>query len=643
MSYTASPEDVRLISEISHKLEYALRTLQNPPPGMQQQQGGLDPAVLQSLRALFAPQTLDQLYERVMDAAIAATGAERGFLMLVEDGRKLRYKVGRSINQQVLASEGQTSKTVIKQVIQSGEAVLVGDTTSSNMQASSFSRLKTRTIVCAPLIFGDRAAGTAYVGGVLYVDANALTKTFDDTDLGVFREVSELSSTALQIHSQLAQAGQASPADAKLQQNFERLLAVGQAISGTLVLDDLLELVMEKVLEVTFADRGFLMLLEEGTPDPVFKIGLTWNKKDGDARKKNRIEQQHFMYSKTMTKRAIDEQRSVVLQDAQADGGADASVSIMNMDLHSVMVTPLVEKGQTLGVIYVDSKMSNQSFGDSDVQLFEALAGQAAIGLKNALLYSKVATQQRIESEVRIASEMQQDLCPKVVPQIRDLEVTGYMEPAKEVGGDYYDYVEDPEAPGDVLGMVVGDVSGKGLDAGMVALMARCFLRSMMGAYGMEDPSQLLTYLNITLTAELKPGKFMTMLIMVWDANRHSITWASSGHENIIVWRAATRTAEVFQSGGSPLGISTTMGGPTQNSTLELGPGDTLITYTDGVTEAMDEHDEEYELERLMELVHKVGGQSPEEIKEAILKALEEHRGEREQTDDITMVILRRP
>lgn len=439
--------------------------------------------------------------------------------------------------------------------------------------------------------------------------------------------------------------GAAAPADgasAKLQQNFERLLDVGRTISSTLVLDDLLELVIEKVLEVTRADRRFLMLIEEGKEEPVFKIGLTWNKKDGPARKKNKLDQTQFFFSRTVCRKALESKASVVLQDTQADGGADASVSIMQMDLHSVMVTPLIEKGNVLGLIYVDSKMKNRSFEDSDLELFEALAGQAAIGLKNAILYTQVASQQRIESEIAIAATMQKDLCPETVPQIARIELTGYMEPAREVGGDYYDFVEDSEFPGQKLAMVVGDVSGKGLGAGIVAVMARCFLRSMVGAYGMDSPSTLLGYLNHTLCGELKPGKFMTMLLMVWDAQRSTVTYASSGHENIIVWRASTRQAETITSGGSPLGISRTTGGPTADSQLVLQPGDTLVTYTDGVTEAMDMQDNEYELERLVALVNRMGGRHPEEIKQEILRELAAHRGEREQTDDITMVLLRR-
>ncbi|MDC3379375.1 SpoIIE family protein phosphatase, partial [Planctomycetota bacterium] len=572
-------------------------------------------------------------------------GAARGFLMLIEEGRKLRFKVGRSMNQQTIQAEGQTSKTVIKQVIQSGRPFLLSDPTQGNITSSSLSGLRLHSIMCAPVTF-TQADGSTQVGGVLYVDCSAALKTFRDDDLSILIAVAEFAATAIQnaVTMEKAQAGDpdAIAKVGKLEANFARLLEVGRAISGTLVLEDLLELVMEKALEVTRADRGFLMLLEEGKADPQFKIGLTWNKKDGDARKIRKLTEVQFFFSRSVCRKALEDKRSVVLQDAQGGGGEDASVSIMQMDLNSVMVTPLIEKGNILGLLYVDSKMEAKAFGDSDVELFEALAGQAAIGLKNALLYGQVASQQRMESELALASQMQQDLCPKEVPPVTGIEMVGMMEPAKEVGGDYYDFCPDSERPNDLCAIVVGDVSGKGLGAGMVALIARCFLRSMLGAYGMEDPSQLLNYLNHTMCAETKPGKFMTMLLCVWDAARNTVTYASAGHENIIVWRAATRQAQAITSGGSPLALSTTRGGPTPNASLTLNMGDMLVLYTDGVTEAMDMEDNEYELERLLPLVNQIGGQSPAVVMNTILQALLKHRGEREQTDDITMVIMRR-
>lgn len=637
----SAPEELRLLHEIAHKLDYAIKTAQKPAPVAYVGGGGLlDPALLRGVHGLYLPQTPEQLQERIMDLALQVTGAERGFLMLVEEGRKLRYKVGRSVDRRTLEHESETSKTVIKNVMQSGTPVLIADTGQGNLSSSSIRGLRLRSIACVPLLFAG-SDGRAQVGGVLYIDARALVTVFDQTSLELLQAVAEQAVTAMRLQGEQERLRGIDPDAVKVQKNFERLLEVGRTISSTLVLDDLLQLVMEKALEVTRADRGFLMLLEEGKTEPAFKIGLTWNKQDGPARRMRRVDERGFVVSRTVCRRALDERRAVVLQDVMAEMGGDASLSMVDMELSSVMVAPLLEKGQVLGLIYVDSKSSNKSFAESDLRLYEALAGQAAIGVKNALLYSKVALQQRVESEIAIAAQMQQDLCPKVVPKVQGLELVGHMAPAREVGGDYYDFVPDSEAPEQVLSIVVGDVSGKGLGAGIVAVMARCFLRSMLGAYGPEDPNRLLSYLHATLSAELRPGQFMTMLLLVWDARRSALRFSAAGHENLIVWRAAARKAEVIPSGGSPLGIPGGKG-PTPTGEVKLAPGDTVILYTDGVTEAMSPKDDEFTLERLVEIVQRTGGQAPAAIQHAVLEELAAHRQEREFSDDITMVVLKR-
>ncbi|MGE0713620.1 MAG: GAF domain-containing SpoIIE family protein phosphatase [Planctomycetota bacterium] len=634
--------EYRLLSEIAHKLDYAIRQAEVPPAIPEEGPGGgatLDPALMRALYQLFLPADPDTLCERVLQAVVQVCQAERAFLMMIEDGRKLRFKVGHGMDQATVQRESGYSRTIIKDVVQGGDPVLIEDT--SQVTDGSLAGLRMRSVLCVPLLL-DAGNGQQQVGGVIYLDSRSLVRCFTPADKERALVATQMGAAALGRKDAAPAPAPPSADAAKVQQNFERLLDVGRTISSTLVLDDLLELVIEKVLEVTRADRGFLMLIEdEENPVPRFRIGLNWNKKDGPARRKTKLSEDQFSFSTTVTNRALETKQAVVLNDVMSGGDMDPSVSMMQMELSSVMVAPLIEKGKVLGLIYVDSKMSNREFADSDLELFEALAGQAAIGLKNAMLYSTVAVQQRMESELSIASKMQQDLCPKTVPNIRGIELVGYMTPAKEVGGDYYDFAEDSEAPGQKLAMVVGDVSGKGLGAGIVAVMARCFLRSMIAAYGMEDPSQLLGYLNHTLCDETEAGKFMTMLLMVWDASRSVVRYAAAGHENIILWRASTRQSQVIHSGGTPLGLSKNRG-PTENAELGLNPGDMVVTYTDGVTEAMDEQDNEFELETLVNLVNRMGGQSPQQILDAIVDALAKHRGKREVSDDITMVLFRR-
>jgi serine phosphatase RsbU (regulator of sigma subunit) len=354
------------------------------------------------------------------------------------------------------------------------------------------------------------------------------------------------------------------------------------------------------------------------------------------------LNETQFFFSKTIINRALDSGKSVCIKDT-VGSPEDASLSMAQMELQSVMATPLREKNETLGLIYVDSKASVRDFDGSDLELFEALAGQAAIALQNAILYAQVKEKSRLESEIQIAAQMQQDMCPRKVPVLPGIDVYGTMIPAKEVGGDYYDFVEDPHQPGKSLSLIIGDVSGKGLGSGIVAVMARCFLRSMITAYGVESPSSLLSYLNVILSADLKPGMFMTMLMVVWDSQRKTVRYAAAGHEHIIVYRAKTRTAEAIVSGGRPLGLSASTG-PTADSELKLGSGDALVLYSDGVTEAMNTADEEFTLERLLEVVKSQGPSAlaAAHLAGSIADEVKSHVGTAEQSDDITLVVLRK-
>ena len=193
MSQPPAPETVRLLSEIAHKLDYAINSakkLRDPSVG---ESGKLDPAVLMTVAALFAPQATEQLYERVMDLAVLVTGAERGFLMLVEEGRKLRYKVGRSFDRQTLEAESETSRTVIRQVVSTGQPVFLADTSKVEqgpLSSSSIRGLRMRSILCVPILFGE------LVGGVIYLDTRLLVRTFNEGSLELLQYVAILATEA---------------------------------------------------------------------------------------------------------------------------------------------------------------------------------------------------------------------------------------------------------------------------------------------------------------------------------------------------------------------------------------------------------------------------------------------------------------
>ncbi len=645
----------QLLAEINSKLSHVIRNIGdvkgNGSAGAGDASGPVDVKAFQlatRLQTLIDPQ---ELLEAILDTLIYVTGAERGFLMLVEEGRKLRFKVGRSIDQQKLHSENsRTSRSIIKQVITTGEPVLMNDT-SEQGGSTSVRQLDLQSILCVPLRFGRRhvemgADGSGVqeqVGGVVYMDSRRTRKEFGQAELALVRTLADQAAMAIEngrlidqfrTHRERGEVDQGKIT--KLRENISRLLSVGRAISSTLIMDELFVLIVDNVLELTKAERGYLMLLDDDRK-PVYKIGRAATKKGMIE-----LEETKFFFSRTITSRALDEQRSICVTDAMGGDGGDASMSMMQMELQSVMCTPLREKGGTLGLLYVDSRATNREFEKSDIELFEALAGQAAIALRNAMLYEEAKEQERLKSELAIASQIQTDILPKITPEVEGLDVYGYFKPAKEVSGDYYDFLLDASKPGQALTVAIGDVSGKGVPAGLVMVMARCFLKSLVSHYGPTNPRETLAHLNSILCQELKPGMFMTLLLIGWDATTQSLRYSSAGHEHIIIHRQSTGQVEKRKSGGAPLGISESSTSLLKDNDLDLAPGDTAVLYTDGVTECMSEDEEEWGMDAFLETVGAHGHQSAKELVDVILGKLVAHRGRADPSDDVTMVVVKR-
>jgi sigma-B regulation protein RsbU (phosphoserine phosphatase) len=591
-----------------------------------------NPEIVEAFEKLTTAPDGESLFQSFMDGLMTISTADRGFILLLEEGRKVRFKTGVNIDASFLSKvENKCGMEAINRVLRSRQLENLDD-------ASNGIEVPGRAVICLPIIYGERYEDPQ-LGGAVYLERSGAP--FPRRIANHVKSLTRLATLAIEsfhLNTELSQVdGEAS----HYKRNLAKLLEVSRKISAILDVDELLGLIVDKALEVTMASRGYIMIMDKTTRELVFKVGRSWNRKLDEKRKSISLKEDQFFFSKTITGRAISERKPICLTDALGGDSQDVSVSIMTMELQSVMCAPLLDGEDVLGLVYVDSQAKTQEFGQSDLELFEGLAGQAAIALKNAMLYQAVGEQQRLAGELDIAARMQEDLLPKTIPKVRGLELAGLMVPAKEVGGDYFDYIPDEDRPNEALSIVVGDVSGKGLGAGMVAVMARCHLRTMLRAYGCQSPNSILSYLNTILAADTKPGQFMTMLLAAWDPDRSALRYSSAGHEQIIHWRAATRRAEAFVSGGTPLALLSAAR-CTEDRELVIAPGDMVLLYTDGVTEAMNEASEEYSLEMLMEVVHKHGHETPQVLLDTIMKELNRYRGKAEQSDDITLVAIKR-
>ena len=248
--------------------------------------------------------------------------------------------------------------------------------------------------------------------------------------------------------------------------------------------------------------------------------------------------------------------------------------------------------------------------------------------------------QERLQQEVEVAKSIQQSLLPKALPEMSGFEIGTMYQAAKEVGGDYYDFVQVGQ---EAWGLAVADVSGKGVPASMVMMMIRTALR--LEARGERAAADVLDRVNRFVTADMKKGMFVTMFYVVLDSRERVISYASAGHNPMVLYRAGTEETFFLKPAGFPVGIdlpdATLFAKTIQVERVALEQGDLLIVYTDGITEAMNAQMEQFGTPRLLAAVRRHAHLTPQEFCLQLERELADFTGDTPQSDDITLVAIK--
>ncbi len=327
--------------------------------------------------------------------------------------------------------------------------------------------------------------------------------------------------------------------------------------------------------------------------------------------------------------------------------GAPGVVDVKALDLESPAVTalreagvelvvPLVSQGELVGVVNLGPRLSDQAYSTDDRKLLVSLAAQAAPALQVAQLVRQQAaearTRERIEQELRVATLIQQNFLPKQLPELPGWHVSAYYRPAREVGGDFYDFIELPDG---LVGVVIGDVTDKGVPAAMVMAATRSVLRA--SAQRMVDPGAVLSRVNELMCPDMPPKMFVTCLYGVIDPATGRFRFANAGH-NLPYVRTTSGTIEL-RATGMPLGLLPGIEYEETESVLEFGQ--VMLLHSDGVAEAHSRDREMFGFPRLMDVVGSRRGSG--EVIDRVLTELGRFTPpDGEQEDDITLVALRR-
>jgi serine phosphatase RsbU (regulator of sigma subunit)/anti-sigma regulatory factor (Ser/Thr protein kinase) len=300
------------------------------------------------------------------------------------------------------------------------------------------------------------------------------------------------------------------------------------------------------------------------------------------------------------------------------------------------LVVPLIGQGELMGALYLGQRLSDQPYSTDDRRLLGNLASQVAPAMRVAQLVreqqAEAKERERIEQELQVAALIQQTLLPKELPSISGWNVDAFYRPARAVGGDFYDFID---LGGDRLGVVIGDVTDKGVPAALVMATCRSMLRS--AALNHDSPSAVLADVNDALVPEIPPAMFVTCLYAIIDTGVGEVVFANAGH-NLPYVRTGEGVVEL-RATGMPLGLMQGMG--YEERTHRLEDGDLMVLTSDGITEAHNPDGEMYGFSRLLGKVGTSG--KDDDLVDSLVGDLERWTGpDAEQEDDITLVVVRR-
>jgi serine phosphatase RsbU (regulator of sigma subunit)/pSer/pThr/pTyr-binding forkhead associated (FHA) protein len=424
------------------------------------------------------------------------------------------------------------------------------------------------------------------------------------------------------------------PTPVPTREKLRQVLEITRKLGESLNVDD----VLEKTLDSLFkffpqADRGFVLLNQGGSVDfnpraIKFRPGISGN----------------LTISRTILKLVVNEGKAILSSDLANDRRFEMSQSIVGA-IRMMMCVPLLDaERRPGGILQIDTCDDRGTFTEDDLDLLVAIASQVGVAVENARLHSVLIAQTQIEQESQDAQEVQLALLPERRPELPGYEFWDYYEPARFVGGDYFDYLPLANSDGQASTpsrrwlVALGDVAGKGMPGAL--LMARLSAEVRLFALTMSDPAAIVERLNRDFCHRAIGDRFITFLLVMIDAEAHRITVVSAGHAGPLIRRSDDSLEILGESQAlTPLGVAETA--VYRTASAELGPGDMVLLYTDGLPDSTDAAAQPFTLDRLKQTFRAVP-RGARGAGEEIIRAVREHSSGCPQEDDITVLCFGR-
>ena len=411
------------------------------------------------------------------------------------------------------------------------------------------------------------------------------------------------------------------------QAKLKALMEILRNLGKTLGLEEVLSKLLGSLFTVFIqADRGFVVLKDPVSGQLIPKA----------IRYRREGQEETARISRTIVHEAMTSREAILSDDAADDSRFDMAESIVDLHIRSLMCVPLIDgEGNALGVIQIDTLDQRSRFSREDLDVLASVACPAAFAVENAQLHETALREQALARELAVAHEVQRGFLPAGRPRIDQYEFFDHYHPARELGGDYFDYIQLP--PGR-LGVVVADVSGKGIAASL--LMAKLSAETRFSLVSEPSLGAAVGRLNRVFCGAGWEDRFVTLVACVLDPARHEVTIVNAGHMPPLLRRGASDVVEVAKSETRlPLGVKQDEDYPEHRMVLQ--PDECLTLYTDGITEAMNNANELYGSERLWEQVGSAN-QGVVATGQAILEAVKRFVGTRPQSDDMCLACFGR-
>ncbi len=406
---------------------------------------------------------------------------------------------------------------------------------------------------------------------------------------------------------------------------FELLYQLSQTFNASLDLDEVLDRVMDEVIAAVGAERGFVAL-KDG------QGGLDFRSARGIEH--TSIEDPESQISHSVIEEVLQNEEPVLTHDAQSDDRFSDRASVLGLQLRSILCTPLKLKDKILGVIYVDNRIFSGFFTDAELELFSAIASSAAVAIENARLYEIAVEKGRMERELQMAYRVQSSLIAEDLPSFPGWDFAASWQPAREVSGDFYDFIPVDDGG---LCLVIADVTDKGMPAALFMSLTRSLVRASLDQAGAL--AQGIARANALICADSNLSMPVTLFLCRLDGDQE-ITYVNAGHNPTLHYDAAKNQLNKLTRTGMFLGFDE--GAEYGQETVALKAGDFLVFYTDGVPDAVNQHQETFGMERFQRVIAENHTAAAADILTSVENAVRDFIGDTALYDDLTLLIAKR-